>query len=503
MSEFFFHLLIFALGMSWSLLALPRLGAVVCCVQAYPIGLTLWVLISLLLLLTGLPFDAPTLFCAAALVGAAGVGLILRAHSRRSEAHAPLATHRLASRLLAATTLFSLAAWVATRFDISVWTFDSHVLVAIARSIAHRGEIVPEMAREIGSRSVFQVLVQATSLLLDKTYLSANPSVLAASFVAIFAVLGLRGLRHAAVPSARAIATTALTVAAIATPYFFIVQVFYIHEALAGAVYLFLAATAFWFAELERERAWLPFAFLYLFAFSLQRVDGPIVAMILLVIVCGPSRLPARSIHRGVLIFSGASLAWFGIQIFLQGSGGDWVLRPKGPNLDPGRLRALMAAYMVSTGVLLSLRRPRIAKLRDWIPSLILAFMVCALVAAAIWRPPYAEAAVVAVIGHAASRSWGGIWYVFLVLGALSLLLPKVPHNYILAHGSLATLLFILLLSLLHHKFGLSWGDSFNRMMTYLIPIFGFYVLMAYGRALRFLEREKRRELQPEPVTAT
>jgi len=501
MNEFFFHVWIFALGMSWSLLALPQLGAVVCCIQAYPVGLTLWVLVSLLILLTGMPFDAPTVFCVAAAVGATGVGLIVRARFRRGEARAPIWTRRLVAQLVAAVALFTIVAWVATRFDISIWTFDSHVIVAIGRSIAYHGEILPEMAREIGSRGVFQVLIQATSLFLDKTYLSANPAVLAASFVVSFFVLGMRGLREAGKPSVRGIAATLLTVAAIATPYFFIVQSFYIHETFAGAVYLFLAATGFWFAELECEKAWLPFAFLHLLAFSLQRVDGPIVAMILLVIVYGPSRLPGRSIDRGLLIFSGASLAWFGIQIALQGPGGDWVLRPRDPNLDPTRLGVLMATYVLATASLLSLHHPRMARLRHRIPSLVLALMVCLLAASAIWRPQYAEAAVAAVIGNTASPSWGGVWYVFLVLGALSLLVPKLPHGYILAYGSLATLLFNLLLSLLHHQFSVRWSDSGNRMLIYLIPIFGFYLLMAHGRALLFIERRRRPERQSQRLT--
>jgi hypothetical protein len=63
-------------------------------------------------------------------------------------------------------------------------------------------------------------------------------------------------------------------------------------------------------------------------------------------------------------------------------------------------------------------------------------------------------------------------------------LLPRDRHDYILAHGSVATLLFILLLTVLHERqFGVRWGDSINRMSIYLVPTFGFYLLMSYGRA--------------------
>ena len=98
-----------------------------------------------------------------------------------------------------------------------------------------------------------------------------------------------------------------------------------------------------------------------------------------------------------------------------------------------------------------------------------------------------------AMAANTASPSWGGIWYLFIILGALSLLLPKVPHHYILAHGSIATFLFILSLApLKHFRFG--WGDSSNRMLTYLIPIFGFYLLMTFGRAFLFPERKRWRD---------
>lgn len=308
-------------------------------------------------------------------------------------------------------------------------------------------------------------------------------------------------------PSVRAALATLLTIAAIASPYFFIVQSFYIHESLAGAVYLFFAATSFWLAEQERERAWLPFAFLYLLAFSLHRVDGPIVAMILLVIVCGASRMPARPINWGVLIFSVVSLVWLGAQAMLQPPDGAWLLRPAGPNLDSARLGVLMLVYVVSTGCLLSLRHPRMVRLRDWIPLLVIALLICALGAASIWRPSFADATIVGVIGIAAYPSWGGIWYIFLVLGALSLLLPKERHDRILSYGTLATLLFILLLSVMHDReFSSRWGDSINRMMTYLIPIFSFYLLMIYVRAPLFWDREKQLDppsQQLDPVRET
>ena len=85
MSVFLFFAGVYLLGLCWSCVARPRLGIGFCCAVAYPLGLVLWVLQSLVILCSPLPYGLGSAVAGWAILIA--VGVLVNARSvRRGEA---------------------------------------------------------------------------------------------------------------------------------------------------------------------------------------------------------------------------------------------------------------------------------------------------------------------------------------------------------------------------------------------------------------------------------
>jgi len=265
------------------------------------------------------------------------------------------------------------------------------------------------------------------------------------------------------------------------TTYTFLVHYFYLHDNFAAAVFLFLFAACFWIAEREQESAWLPFAFAFLLAFSLVRVEAPLLAVLFLLIAHSQSRLPARVLDGWVIAYAVAVEIWYAVLLQYMGDGG-YVLR-NGPHiLDPDRALLIMGAVAAVCTAALVLRAPRLAALRRRTPQLIAGILALAVVGSLTADGERMSRSGQNVLNSIVDDRWGGAWYVFLGLGLLALALPRVGFHHVFTYGSLALLAFIYLLSLFRAPYGASWYNTANRMLTSGVPLLYFYLLLAWGR---------------------
>ena len=136
MSEFGFHLGVYALGLSWSLLGRQTMGTWLCCAQAYPAGLVFIVMISLGLLVSPLPLGGMSIGLSSLgwMALAAGIGMrsVLRAsnppnQNEPSEALAGLVRSSIDSLrgALFPSALFAAVIGLATRANLSTWVGSS------------------------------------------------------------------------------------------------------------------------------------------------------------------------------------------------------------------------------------------------------------------------------------------------------------------------------------------------------------------------------------------
>jgi hypothetical protein len=475
MSGLTFFVAVYAVGLCWALPARNRLGPGFCCAVAYPFGLLLWVLGSIALVWSPFRYSAASAAAGWGMLMVAGVlatALAVRRGARFSG--------RDLGTLAAGTALFACAAALASRWNLSIWSNDSHVIVSMGRSIAHYGEIAPAIGRELASRDVFQVMVQGASVFVGLPYLYAAPPLLGACFLVLFAQLGARALAHSHTPNAATWSLVGLTTCAMGTTYFFLVHYLYLHENFAAAVFLFLFAACFWIAEREHEPAWLPFAFSFLLAFSLDRVEGPLIAVLFLLIAHSQSRLPARALDGWVIAYAVAVEVWYAALLHYMGDGGG-VLRNRPHVLDPDRAGLIMGAVAAACTAALVLRAPRLAALRCRVPQLIAGTLAIGVVAALaidgdkMWKSGRA------LHKNMTDGSWGGTWYVLLGLGLLVPALPRVGFHQVFTYGCVALLAFIYLLSFFRAPYAVRWSDTGHRMLISGVPLLYFYLLLGWG----------------------
>jgi hypothetical protein len=382
--------------------------------------------------------------------------------------------------LAGAVLLFAALVVGLVLFDASVWTFDSHVILAIGRALAHHGGITPELAPDLASRGVFQILVQAPSLFLGHGSLWFAPALFSACFYGLFAMLAARALVLEGTGRVRVRALVGLTLLAMLSHYWLFLQALYVHDGFAAAAYLCLFTVCFWLGERERDPAWLAFAHLFLLALALQRIEMPLVAMSFLGIAHTRSRLPATLLNRWLLATTLLLLLWLAVLAHYWEPGAT-PLHPREHHvLSPHT--AWLAGAVIAFGALAirALQLSPLARLRQRAPALLLAGALLALLTAFVLDGETRSKESMMLLGNMGSSSWGALWVLFALLGLLAPLLPRLPFHQIFSVGALVYLAGMLLYA---HGTHPGWGDSGNRAVTHLVPMLFFFFLLVYGRA--------------------
>ena len=472
-ATFFFFGGVYLLGLSWSLLARSRLGTSFCVAAAYPLGLLIWALASW-------SVGDARLSSLSGSVGPVWVGLV----AAGAVAQFWVSRQKFSSHdywiLGSGTILFGLSLAAALRWDLSVWTYDSHVIVSLGRSIAYHEGIPSLLAPELTSRGLLQAMMHGASLLVDQPYFYAAPPMLAVSFLVLFGTLGCRALEGPGRVSARTACLVALTTVAMGSSYLMIVHYFYMHENFAAATFLFLFCACYWFAEQEREPAWLAFAFLFLLAFSLNRVEAPIVAALLLLIAHSQSTLPSRTLNIWLSSYLIGVLAWYGVLLGYFGEG-HFHLRVGPHVLNTGRILAIQGGLAACLVVGLAIRLPRFSGVRRYAAGVLLGILGVGIFSALILRPEHMATSGLAMLANMRDPAWGGTWYVLGILCLLSMVRARPRFHQIFTLGSVALIAVVYLLSFARIPYMVTWGDTGHRMSLSAIPLLFFYVLISYG----------------------
>ncbi len=487
-----FFCAVFAQGLVWSTLARKRLGILLPILMAYPIGLLLWVLSSVVILASPLRYGVVEMAVSWCLLLAAALGLQLR-------------VGRLSARegwaVVASIAAFALLASAASSYDLSVWSYDSVIIAAIGRSIAFHGEVLPDLAEGLplatpASRGIFQSLVQGASFFLEAPFLYAAPPILAASFLPLFVGLASRWLRNAGAGPVVALALPLVALLGFVSTEAFAVHAFYVHENAAAGFYLMLGIACYGLAEQEGEVAWLPFAIGSFLALTLQRVETAAVSGLFLFLFHTGSRLPLRPRNLWLLAYAVSALVW-PFQLLPFASPESF--------LTPGRLLAMMAGTVLTCIAAVQLASHGPAKLRQWIPRLVWVAAVLAPAAAALIDPAAFWKSVRTLGFNATTPAWGHLWWAILFL---FLCLPFLARQALLSPtgvGLVAYLAMIFLLVVVHGS-RISWADSGNRILFQSVPSLFFFFLVTLGaprsRSRAGLPRDPKRPSEIDGLPA-
>jgi hypothetical protein len=372
--------------------------------------------------------------------------------------------------LLAGWTLsFGVVAAALSQASFVLMSYDSHELLRLGRIIAADGALVAGTIVELQAWGAFQAIAHSLFLATSEDYLFALQPTLAASFLPMFALLVWEGVSLLGAKGLRAKLLVALVTTALFTIYMFQRHFLYIHTNLASAVYLTGFALLFWIAEVRRDASGVPASLLCLIAFSLQRVEAPVFALVFLVLTVIPSTLPRRAIVPTLTLFTVIVAGWY--EILARHAPADGEL------LTPSRCRSFGAGVVAFCIYYLVADWPPLRRLARWLPES--AALACALGLAASFalKPEHMLASAKAWATNLLFLPyWRQTWYVIGALVVLGFAIEAPPHRRVFTYGVTLSFVLILLLAFGRQPYLLSVGDSANRMTLHPLPLLFAYL---------------------------
>jgi hypothetical protein len=232
----------------------------------------------------------------------------------------------------------------------------------------------------------------------------------------------------------------------------------------------------FWLAEVHRDTAFLPVAFLALGALSLHRIEAPLICTLFAALAVLPSSLPRRPLVVGLGAVAVGTALWYAVMAS--------ALPPEATFLTPMRCYVLASVPLVLCGYLALSTLPRLAildPLNRRIPAIVVLACVAALGAAFALRWDHF------VVSADAWRQcmlstyyWGGAWSAIGGFSVLGLLVPAPPHRWQFVVGIPAYMALILLLVWGRDPYYVGIGDSASRMTIHVVPVIFFYLGLKY-----------------------
>ncbi|HTM19214.1 MAG TPA: hypothetical protein VL172_01860 [Kofleriaceae bacterium] len=444
------YLALYLVGLAVCLAVGPRDRPGLCCALAFPVGLAVLVAPAALFAGAGAPYGWPLLAGIAAAV-LAGAAIAIR---RRG-----LPDRGRLRRLGLGTLAFAVAATALSAVSFSVFTYDSHDIIANARVLVDDHGFGRGLMYEMDDRAPFMLIAHSLAPLLSLSFLAA--------FVAVawhgFARLGVEPRRRAL--------PIALVAAALSTVYLWQFHFLYIHENLPSAVYLFLFVALFWLAE-TGDADTAPIACIALAAFTLMRVENPVAAALFAGLVLLPSNLPARPL-----------LPWLGAALVIA-VGWNLALMLRLPfeniaSLRPGRIRVLIALLVLVHAAWLVSRLPALERWRRHAPAMAAGLVALGLAYAFSSHDDSMVGSARALLHNLVSFDmWGVTW---IGLGALAIagrFYVKPPAAQAFSWGVPVNLGLVLLLAYGRDPYVETLFDSGMRMALHVLPLLFFYVAL-------------------------
>jgi hypothetical protein len=265
---------------------------------------------------------------------------------------------------------------------------------------------------------------------------------------------------------------------ALFSTYFILFQVFYIHNSLISAVYLFTGFSSFWLAVKEEKESWMVLGTLGMLGFSLTRTEAPIFALIFLLLLLSTDRIPYRTYLRTIMPYLSYITLWY-VYLLTQMGMGTKIL-------DPEKTLVIIGA-LIACGILFLLSELTWVKrfLLPYLPQIMLASLLVLLVLMAIQKPEHMKGSLYVILLNTLRYGrWGLTWLVFSQLLLVSILGPRLPWEKLFFYGIAS--FFILLLAIVYFRnpYRIGWYDSANRMLTHILPIVILYVLLKAAQGL-------------------
>jgi hypothetical protein len=464
MGQFAYLFGLHVVGTLFGLLFKKRLPMPFLCVTGFFWGAMLWVVAAILLMTLSLPYTLASILIVLGLVVAALVVIHIKQETWRLSSQE---LYWLGGSLLVAA-LVILAA-VSTNYTRA--TPDSFALIVLGRNFAQDGFTAWSVSR-LSDWGVFLPVLLSANVFLGQDYLYALLPTISFFYFSSFFIVSYLAAKKLLNNTAKALIVSTIAVFLLASTYIVAFQVFYIHTNQPSAAYLFLAVVSFWFATSEENNTWLIFGTIALLGFSLMRTEGPLFALIPLVLFLSEGKASYKERLLVTLPLAAMLTVWY-IIIALGVTAEDGLITPAST--------LVVIAPLIGLGGLAALTYFRfVNQYMKQLSSLMIVVLLFAGVAFFLVVPHHMIVSSTSLLSNLLTPNrWGFSWFIILSMIPVFFIKPDLPHEKILSVVVPAYFLLLIDLAYARLRFGepfhTSLLDSANRLSTQVFPIVVLY----------------------------
>jgi len=467
-NQFLFLFFLEVLGLSFMVLFKKNLDRAYLYLLSFPMGVSLWAFLILILLGAGVPVRRGAVLAASFLMLGFFFLMDLRKKVFSREERLPLAILLLS---------FAALCFVFLSLNYSFFTNDSWGLVAGGRTIALSTRLPARLLAETG---IFSFILHSAGSFWHFDYLYALYPMIALFLVLFFIYSLYAPFGKKKISLNRHLAFSGLAALFLLSTFFILLNSTYIHSNLLYGFYTFIAIFGLWKRLRGDHSVWLVVSILALLSSVFIRVEGPLVALIPVILLISTRELSLKDKRIYVLSVTLAVSAWF-LKLFFVFSGFT------GKKLNADRSLFVILIYLLCLlGLWLSEKRG-LARLRSYGPPAML-YALAFLWSYFIWTKGMSMKGGdliirrygILLVNILRDGGWGITWMALFFLFIAALFMARFPQESLFAYTILSFGLLFNSLNLFRGGWRVGWGDSGNRMLVHIIFILGFYIFLKF-----------------------
>lgn len=343
-------------------------------------------------------------------------------------------------------------------------TEDSFSIIFHGRGLVESG-LVPWSISQFTEWGVIVPVIQMAAGLFSFDYLSGYQTILAVCLIAIL-FLGMFHELKNYFPLITSLIIAGAFILVLATKQF-LNHSFYIHNNLTASIFLLLAIYSYWKFIKSNEDDWMILGSISITAFSFSRIEGPIYAILIILLVVSIKLSSYKQTLTMVVPYALIAIAW---HVALLLSGGQNQL------LSSNNILIILIALI--SLLILAFFSSKLKPLLSVMPLLILTVLFFGVVLAILVEPEHMITSITNYWQNLVHMySWGWTWFVLLFFVPLIFWQSEqLPENWFLIHTIGAYILVIILIALARTPYRLGETDSSNRLMIQILPIILFTI---------------------------
>lgn len=370
------------------------------------------------------------------------------------------------------------------KFNFSVISNDSWRMIIGGKALVSSQRLIENL---ISSAGIYSYILHSTSTLFGFDYLYALFPLLTLSFGLFFLYnLTLNLNLYSSLPKTQPLFSSSLTLfltLLLFSSFIILYHSIYIHNNLLFGIFTFIALFGLWKRASQGKRAWLLISWGALLTSCLFRIEGPLFALIVVILLISIRSIPYKEKFYYVGLLSLFMILWHAyLALILSGFTSDYFLTSQ-------RVLLITALYIGALILLILYQKTLFKRIKKFFPLAMVysltfgwSFFIFTKGLRVKGDILILEKYGTLTLNVLENGGWGIIWIVLGVLFFIGLLLKRFHHESIFIYYILSFFLFFNILNLYRGGWREGWGDSGNRMLIHIVFIVAFYTFFKWGR---------------------